>query len=83
MNRFAVAQNADEAGGIDMDPIASDREPVETLEYLCMAAIGICVAVNQIIGGAPRRTGRSTASPNVTRRSRTGPRPNSKPLHEP
>jgi hypothetical protein len=36
-----------------MDPIVSDRELAETVEYLCMAAIGVCVAVNQIIGGAP------------------------------
>ena len=34
-----------------MDPVVSDRELAETLEYLCMAAIGVCVTVNQIIGG--------------------------------
>jgi hypothetical protein len=53
LNRYAVPETADEAGGIDMDPVVSDRELAETLEYLCMASIGVCVAINQIIGGAP------------------------------
>ncbi len=53
LNRYAVPETAEEAGGIDMDPVVSDRELAETLEYLCMATIGVCVAVNQIIGGAP------------------------------
>jgi len=35
-----------------LDPVVRDRELVETLEYFSMAAIGVCVAVNQIIGGA-------------------------------
>jgi hypothetical protein len=29
----------------------SDQELAETCEYLCMAAVGVCVAANQIIGG--------------------------------
>jgi hypothetical protein len=53
LNRYAVPEITDEAAGVDMDPIVSDRELAETVEYLCMAAIGVCVAVNQIIGGAP------------------------------
>lgn len=38
-------------GGIDVEPVVTDAELVETLEYLCMAAIGVCVAVNQMLGG--------------------------------
>lgn len=51
LNRYAVPHTADEPGGIDVEPVVTDAELVETLEYLCMAAIGVCVAVNQMLGG--------------------------------
>jgi hypothetical protein len=36
-----------------MDPVVSDRELAETFQYLCMGAVEVSVAVNQIIGGTP------------------------------
>jgi hypothetical protein len=51
LNRYVVPQTADEIGGIDVDPVVKDAEVAETLEYLCMAAIGVCVGVNQMLGG--------------------------------
>jgi hypothetical protein len=40
-----------EVGGIDVEPIVRDPELAETLEYLCMAVMGVCVGVNQILEG--------------------------------
>jgi Family of unknown function (DUF5677) len=51
LNRHIIPHTQDETGGIDVDPLPTDAEIVETLEYLCMAAIGVLVGVNQIIGG--------------------------------
>jgi len=52
LNRYAVSDTEHEAGGIDVEPVVSEKELAETFEYLSMAAIGVCVAVNQIIDGA-------------------------------
>lgn len=51
LNRYAIPHTANEIGGIDVDPVVSDHEIAETLEYLCMGAVGVCVGVNQMIGG--------------------------------
>jgi hypothetical protein len=46
-----VPDAADEIAGINVDPVVKDAEIAETLEYLCMAATGVCVGVNQMLGG--------------------------------
>lgn len=51
LNRYVIPHAADEVGGIDVDPIVKDKEIEETLELLCQAVIGVCIAVNQMIGG--------------------------------
>jgi hypothetical protein len=51
LNRYVVPHTVDEIGGIDVDPVVNDPEIAETLEYLCMAATGVCVGVNQMLGG--------------------------------
>jgi hypothetical protein len=42
-----------EGGGIDVEPVISDPEVIQTLEFLCMAAMGVAVATNQMLGGTP------------------------------
>jgi Family of unknown function (DUF5677) len=51
LHRYVVPETHPEGGGIDVEPVVSDHELAETCEYLCMAAIGVCIAANQIIGG--------------------------------
>jgi hypothetical protein len=51
LKRYVVPDTDSEEGGIDVEPVVSERELAETYEYLCMTSIGLCVAVNQIIGG--------------------------------
>lgn len=51
LNRYVVPETHPEGGGIDVEPVISEQELAESCEYLCMAAIGVCVAANQIIGG--------------------------------
>ena len=51
LNRHVIPHTRDETGGIDVDPVPTDDELVETLEYLCMAVMGVLVGVNHIIGG--------------------------------
>ena len=46
-----IPHTSEEVGGVDVDPVPRDAEIIETLEYLCMAAIGVLVGVDQIIGG--------------------------------
>ena len=53
LNRYVVPESHPEGGGIDLDPIVSAEEVAETYEYLCMTAMGVFVAANQIIGGTP------------------------------
>jgi hypothetical protein len=53
LNRYVVPKTHPEGAGIDVEPVVSDREIAETCEYLCMAAIGVCVAADQIIGDIP------------------------------
>lgn len=50
LRRHVVPHTPEEIGGVDVEPIPSDRELAETLEYLCMAVMGVCVGVNQLIG---------------------------------
>lgn len=50
LNRYILKGTPEEPGGIDIEPELRDGELCETLEYLCMAAVGVCVGVNQIIG---------------------------------
>jgi metal-responsive CopG/Arc/MetJ family transcriptional regulator len=56
LHRYIVPETNPEGGGIDVEPVVSDRELAETCEYLCMAAIGVCIAANQIVGGTPGGT---------------------------
>ena len=51
LNRYVLPETHPEGGGIDVEPVVSEHELAVTWEYLCMAAIGVCVAGNQIIGG--------------------------------
>jgi len=53
LNRYIVPDKDDEVGGIDVEPVVKDKEVAETLEYLCMAFMGVCVSVNQMLGGTP------------------------------
>jgi hypothetical protein len=51
LNRYIIPDTHPEGAGIDVEPVLSEHELAETWEYLCMAAIGACVAANQIIEG--------------------------------
>jgi hypothetical protein len=51
LNRYVVPHTQDDVGGIDVNPIVKDEEIEQTLEFLCLAAMHVCVAVNQMIGG--------------------------------
>ena len=51
LNRYVVSGKKGEAPGFDTDPVIKSTEIEETYEYLSMACLGVCVAVNQIIGG--------------------------------
>jgi Family of unknown function (DUF5677) len=57
LNRYVVPKTHPEGEGFDVEPLVSDHELAETCEYLCMAAIGVCVGVNQIVGGLPVAAG--------------------------
>ena len=50
LNRYVVPDHP-EGPGFDTVPIVKTAEIEETYEYLSMATMGVCVAVNQIIGG--------------------------------
>ena len=50
LNRHIIPHTAEETGGIDVDPVPRDEEIIETLEYLCMAVMGVLIGVLQIIG---------------------------------
>jgi hypothetical protein len=49
--RHLVPESHPDGAGIDVEPVVSEGELAETCEYLCMASVGVCVAVNQILGG--------------------------------
>jgi hypothetical protein len=51
LNRHVIPHTPNEVGGIDVEPVPRDEETAETLEYLCMAVMGVCVGVNEILGG--------------------------------
>jgi hypothetical protein len=51
LGRYVIPHTAEEVGGIDVDPVVSEQEIEQTLELLCQAAIGICIGVNQMLGG--------------------------------
>jgi Family of unknown function (DUF5677) len=51
LNRYVIPHSDPEGGGIDVDPVPHSAELAETLEYLSMAAIGVLVGANQMIGG--------------------------------
>ncbi|MGT2468961.1 DUF5677 domain-containing protein [Mesorhizobium atlanticum] len=51
LNRHVIPRTADDVGGIDVEPIATDQEISQTLEYLCLAMTGVLTGVNQIVGG--------------------------------
>ena len=53
LKRYVVPDKHDEIGGIDVEPVVKDEEIVETLEFLCLAVMGVCIDVNQILGGTP------------------------------
>ncbi|TKV80085.1 hypothetical protein FDV58_17695 [Bradyrhizobium elkanii] len=49
LNRYVVADP--QGPGFDTNPVIRPSEVAETLKYLSMSALGVCVAVNQILGG--------------------------------
>jgi len=51
LNRHVMPHTDAEIGGVDVEPVPSARELAETLEYLSMAVMGVCVGVNQLVGG--------------------------------
>jgi len=53
LNRYVVPHKNDEVGGIDVEPPVKDAEVAQTLEYLCLGVMSVCVGVNQILGGTP------------------------------
>jgi hypothetical protein len=54
LNRYVVQRAPDDdEGGIDVEPIIKEEEIEETLELLCQAVMGVCIGVNQILGGTP------------------------------
>ena len=53
LRRHVVPHTDEEIGGVDVDPVPREAEIAETLEYLCMAAMGVCVGVNQLLEGTP------------------------------
>ena len=48
---FPARAQTDDAVATDVNPVVRDSELIETFEYLTMAAMGVCVSVNQIVGG--------------------------------
>jgi hypothetical protein len=52
LNRYVVVDHANGRVGFDTEPLVKPREIAETYEYLSMACLGVCIGVNQIIGGA-------------------------------
>lgn len=53
LKRYVVPDLHPERAEIDVEPVVSEKEMVQTLDFLCMAAMGVCIAANQIIGGTP------------------------------
>jgi hypothetical protein len=51
LNRHVIPHTIDEIGGVDVEPVARDVEIAETLEYLCMGVLGVCIGVDQLLGG--------------------------------
>jgi hypothetical protein len=51
LGRYVIPHTTEEVGGIDVDPVVSDKEIEQTLELLCQATIGVCIGVNQMLGG--------------------------------
>jgi hypothetical protein len=52
-HRYLVPHRGDEVGGVDIEPVVKDVEIELTLYHLCSAVMGVCVGVNQILGGTP------------------------------
>jgi hypothetical protein len=50
LSRYAVADPVN-GYGFDTEPVVRPEQVIETYEYLSMACMGVCVGVNQIIGG--------------------------------
>jgi hypothetical protein len=51
LHRYLVPHNGDEIGGVDIEPVVNDTEIELTLYYLCCGVMGVCVGVNQMLGG--------------------------------
>lgn len=51
LHRYLVPHSGDEIGGVDIEPVVKDTEIELTLYYLCSAVMGVCVGVNQMLGG--------------------------------
>ncbi|WP_456706383.1 DUF5677 domain-containing protein [Bradyrhizobium sp. USDA 4452] len=49
LHRYVVADP--QGPGFDTNPVVRPSQVAETLEYLSMSALGVCVGVNQILGG--------------------------------
>jgi hypothetical protein len=50
LSRYAVPDPVN-GYGFDTEPVVRPEQVIETYEYLSMACMGVCVGVNQIIGG--------------------------------
>jgi hypothetical protein len=51
LQRHVIPHTPEEVGGIDVEPEAKNQELAETFQYLCIAFIGACVGVDQLLGG--------------------------------
>jgi hypothetical protein len=62
LNRYIgrFEENGETVRGFDCDPPAKEAEIVQTVDWACLALIGACVGVNQILEGTP--TGQELAN---------------------
>jgi hypothetical protein len=53
LNRYVrrFLENGETVRGLDADPVVTDSELSQTLNWACVAMIGACVAANQIVEG--------------------------------
>jgi hypothetical protein len=51
LSRYAGKEAADNEKLIDVEPAIKDDEVEMTLDWACNAMLGVCVGVNQVLGG--------------------------------
>jgi hypothetical protein len=52
LNRYYVAPDQDGVPGIDAAPTVPEEEAVETLNLMCLAAIGVLLGVRDLLGSS-------------------------------